>query len=144
MVIKILNFRTWQFLLNKTLLYDILAGYLALLGFPIMHPFHAICTNFIIAITSLPPSHPSLPTFRPSLQFWPLNPHQLCRGGVGVKKLSICLGSSWNFPHFWNFDPYASDECIRNSRGKEGGGEQTKTKMDGYNTQETWKNCSSS
>ena len=40
----------------------------------IMHPFHAICTHFIIAITSLPPSHPSLlpsffpPSLRPSVR----------------------------------------------------------------------------
>ena len=53
----------------------ILAGYPASLGFPIMHPFHAICTNF----TSLPPSHPSLRPYLPPM----LTPRQLGRGWVG-------------------------------------------------------------
>ena len=46
-------------------LYSRLAGYPASLGFPSMHPFHAICTNFIIAITYLPPIRPSLPSSLP-------------------------------------------------------------------------------
>ena len=44
-----------------------LATRLRLGWFPIMHPFHAIFTHFKIAITSLPPSRPSLPSIPPSL-----------------------------------------------------------------------------
>ena len=74
-----------------------------------MHPFlcHMHWVNFIIAITSLPPSHQSLPPIRPSnFDSYP-TPHQLGRGGGGWGKQQCIdfLGSSWNFPDFWNFDP---------------------------------------
>ena len=96
-----------------------LAGYPAWLGFPIMHPFHALCAHFIIAITSLPLSQslPSLLKLHPPvgwgvkmypfsrqfmkipglLKFWPLNPQP--QDGVGLIFFDF-LDSSWHFPDF--------------------------------------------
>ena len=53
---------------------------------------------------SLPPISPSLPSVPPILTPNP-PPHLLGRGGGGKQQFIDFLGSSWNFPDFWNVAP---------------------------------------
>ena len=54
---------------------------------------------------SLPPISPSLPSVPPILTHNPPPTSWVGVGGGGKQQCIDFLGSSWNFPDFWKFDP---------------------------------------